>query len=229
LTECPECGVSRYKCRKDGGDDKRRNGAPRKVAWYFPVIPRVKRMFASKKEAQLLRWHKEGRKDNDNYLRHPADSTQWRNFNAMYGQFANDSRNIRFALSTDGVNPFGNMSSSHSVWPVLLSIYNLPPWLCNKRKYIMMPLLISGPHQPSNDIDVYLRPLVDDLKQLWSPSVEDVFDGYKQERFTLRGILFCTINGIPAHHCLSGQCKGDQDCFHCLEDTRSLWLNNSKK
>ena len=78
LTECPECGVSRYKCRKDGGDDKRRNGAPRKVAWYFPVIPRVKRMFASKKEAQLLRWHKEGRKDNDNYLRHPADSTQWR-------------------------------------------------------------------------------------------------------------------------------------------------------
>jgi len=151
------------------------------------------------------------------------------NFNAMYGQFANDPRNIRFALSTDGINPFGNMSSSHRVWPVLLSIYNLPPWLCNKRKYIMMPLLISGPHQPGNDIDVYLKPLVDDLKQLWSPGVEDVFDGYKQERFTLHGMLFCTINDIPAHHCLSGQCKGDQDCFHCLEDTGSLWLNNSKK
>ena len=199
------------------------------MARYFPVIPRVKRMFASKKEAKLLCWHKERRKDNDNYLRHPADSTQWRNFNAMYGQFANDSRNIRFALSIDGMNPFGNMSSSHSVWPVLLSIYNLPPWLCNKRKYIMMPLLISGPHQPGNDIDVYLKPLVDDLKQLWSPGVEDVFDGYKQERFTLRGMLFCTINDIPAHRCLSGQCKGDQDCFHCLEDTGSLWLNNSKK
>jgi len=46
----------------------------------------------------------------------------------------------------------------------------------------MMPLLILGLHQPGNDIDVYLRPLVDDLKQLWSPGVEDVFDGYKQER-----------------------------------------------
>ena len=78
LIECPECGVSRYKRRKDGGDYKRKNGAPRKVAWYFPVIPRVKRMFASKKEAKLLPWHKEGRKDNDNYLRHLADSTQWR-------------------------------------------------------------------------------------------------------------------------------------------------------
>ena len=42
-------------------------------------------------------------------------------------------------------------------------------------------------------------------------------------------MLFCTINDIPAHHCLSGQCKGDQDCFHCLEDTGSLWLNNPKK
>jgi len=55
LTECPECGASRYKRRKDGGDDKRKNGASRKVAWYFPVIPHVNRMFASKKEAQLLR------------------------------------------------------------------------------------------------------------------------------------------------------------------------------
>ena len=74
----------------------------------------------------------------------------------------------------------------------------------------MMPLLISGPHQPGNDIDVYLRPLVDDLKQLWSPGVEDVFDGYKQKRFTLHDMLFCTINDIPAHRCLSGQCKGDR-------------------
>lgn len=28
-------------------------------------------------------------------------------------------------------------------------------------------VLISGPKQPSNDIDVYLQLLVDDLKQLW--------------------------------------------------------------
>ena len=82
--------------------------------------------------------------------------------------FADDLRNLRFGLSTDGMNPFGQMSSSHSVWPVLVSIYNLPPWLCNKRKYMMMSMIISGPHQPGVDIDVYMRPLVDDLKTLWS-------------------------------------------------------------
>lgn len=68
----------------------------------------------------------------------PADSTQWRNFDRMYGKFAEDARNVQFALSTNGMNPFGNMSSSHSVWPVLLSTYNFPPWLYNKRKYIMI-------------------------------------------------------------------------------------------
>jgi hypothetical protein len=36
-----------------------------------------------------------------------------------------------------------------------------------KRKFIMMPVLIQGPKQPGNDIDMYLRPLVDELLQLW--------------------------------------------------------------
>jgi hypothetical protein len=31
-----------------------------------------------------------------------------------------------------------------------------------------MPVLIQGPKQPGNDIDVYLRPLVDELLQLWT-------------------------------------------------------------
>ncbi len=35
-----------------------------------------------------------------------------------------------------------------------------------KRKYIMMLIVIQGPKQPGNDIDVYLRPLVEDLKLL---------------------------------------------------------------
>jgi hypothetical protein len=52
---------------------------------------------------------------------------------------------------------------SHSTWPITLCIYNLPPWLCIKRKFIMMPVVIQGPQQPGNDIDVYLRPLVDEL------------------------------------------------------------------
>src|SRR4051794_11525680 len=135
---------------------------PAKVMWYAPIIPRLKRLFRNKEHAKLLRWHKEDRKS-DGELRHTADGTQWRKIDRWFKDFAADARNIRFALSTDGMNPFGEQSSSHSTWPVTLCIYNLPPWLCMKRKFIMMPVLIQGPKQPGNDIDVYLRPLVDEL------------------------------------------------------------------
>jgi len=227
LTECPECGVSRYKRRNDRGDEDKRHGAPWKVVWYFPIIPRLKRLFATAKDAQLLSWHKEGRK-NDGYLRHPADAIQWRVIDSKYASFKDEPRNIRFALSTDGMNPFGNRSSSHSVWPMLLSIYNIPSWLCNRRKYMMMPLLISSPHQPGNDIDVYLRLVVDELKTLWSDGVK-VYDGFKRESFKLRAMVLTSITDVPGHRCLSGQSKGEKDCFQCLDDTESLWLNNSKK
>jgi hypothetical protein len=101
-------------------------------------------------------------------LRHPADGSQWRQIDSKFKDFAGDARNIRFGLSTYGFNPFGEQSSSHSTWPVTLCIYKLPPWLCMKRKFIMMPVLIQGPKQPGNDIDVYLRPLVDEHLQMWA-------------------------------------------------------------
>ena len=40
-----------------------------------------------------------------------------------------------------------------------------------KQKFIMMSVLIQGSKQPGNDIDVYLRPLVDELLQVWNKKV----------------------------------------------------------
>ena len=84
-----------------------------------------------------------------------------------FPDFDMDPRNIRFGLSTDGMNPFGEWGSSHSTWPVTLFMFNFSSWLCTKRKYMMMPVLIQGLKQPGNDIDVYLRLLVDELLLLW--------------------------------------------------------------
>ena len=112
-----------------------------KVMWYFPLIPRLKCLFMNKTNAKLMWWHKEERKQ-DNMLRHPADGSQWRKVDRTFPIFADHARNISFGLSTDGMNPFGEQSSGHSTWPVTLCIYNLPPWLCMKRKFVMMPVLI---------------------------------------------------------------------------------------
>jgi len=112
-------------------------------------------------------------------LRHPADGSQWRAIDKEFLDFADDARNLWFALSIDGMNPFEEQSSSHNTWPVTIYIYNLPPWLCMKRKFLMMPVLIQGPKQPDNNIDVYLRPLVEELQLLWSKPGVRVWDKYK--------------------------------------------------
>jgi hypothetical protein len=48
----------------------------------------------------------------------------------MFLEFGEEARNVMVALSTDGMNPFGDLSSSHSTWLVILTIYNLPPSIC---------------------------------------------------------------------------------------------------
>ncbi|XP_039841093.1 uncharacterized protein LOC120700979 [Panicum virgatum] len=136
--------------------------------------------------------------------------------------------NIRFALSTDGMNLYGNMSISHRTWPVLLSIMNLPPWLCNKLKYIMLSTLVSGPKQPGDRIDVFLQPLVKDLQLLWE-GVE-VRDVVVNKHFTLHAMLMTTISDNPAHRNLFRQSKRKgQVCSRCLSETCSLRLKNSNK
>ena len=86
---------------------------------------------------------------------------------------------------------------------VLLVIYNLPLWLCMKQKYMMLSMMISGPRQPGNDIDVYLSPLVEDLRKLWDEGIV-VFDAFCKEMFEIRAMLFCIINDFPAYGNLSG-------------------------
>jgi len=227
LDECPVCGISRYKKNHNEFDLKKKR-IPVKVLWYLPIIPRFKRLYSDDSNAKLLRWHAEGRK-NDGLLRHPADSPQWRNIDRMFPDFGGEDRNLRLGLCTDGMNPFGTLSTQYSTWPVLLTIYNLPPWLCMKRKYIMLSLLISGPKQPGNDIDVYLAPLIDDLRLMWEEGVQ-VFDAYSKSNFTLRAMIFCTINDFPAYANLSGYAvKGKTACPICEEDTEAVRLQNCGK
>jgi hypothetical protein len=233
LEACPVCSALRYKIRRDDPGDvdgepvKKR--VPAKLVWYFPIIPRLKRFFKNKDNAKLIRWHKEDRKE-DHMIRHPADGSQWRNLNREYPQFDNDPRNIRFALSADGMNPYGEFGSAHSTWPVTLCMFNLPPWLCLKRKFIMMPVLIEGPKEPGNDIDVFLQPLMDDLLLLWKEEGVHVWDEYKQESFNLRALLFVCINDWPALAKLSGQSNmGYMACTHCYDETDSIYLKHCKK
>ncbi|GJS09771.1 hypothetical protein Tco_0366567 [Tanacetum coccineum] len=230
LHECPVCMELRYKHKNltELNSDVTKNGPPAKLLWYLPIIPRLKKLYENPKDAKLLRWHATERK-NDGKMRHVADFPQWKNIDRDFKKFGFEIRNILFGLCSDGINPFKSLSSRHSTWPVLLCIYNLPPWLCMKQKYIMMSLLIQGPKQPGNDIDVYLRPLIEDMKDSWETGV-DIYDAYKKERFQLFAMIYYTIHDFPTYGNLSGYCtKGEKTCPVCEKGTHSQWLTNCRK
>ena len=88
------------------------------MVWYFPITPRLQRYFVDPKEAKLMQWHAEREKPEEDpekgrILTHPADASQWQELDAV-GNFGGDARNVRLGMSTDGLNPFGNQSSTHS-------------------------------------------------------------------------------------------------------------------
>ncbi|GKA04444.1 hypothetical protein Tco_0683564, partial [Tanacetum coccineum] len=116
--------------------------------------------------AKEMTWHATRKCTKPGKMQHPVDGRAWKDFDTKYLDFAAELRNVRLGLAADGFNSFGNLSQSYSMWPMILTTYNLPPWLCIKESSFMLTLLISGPKSPGKDINVYLRPLIDDLKDL---------------------------------------------------------------
>ena len=77
LDKCPICGKSRRQETSKG--NKKRNNIPNKIVRYFPIKPRLQRLFMLKQIAKDMKWHKNKKMD-DGVLRHPADSLTWKNF-----------------------------------------------------------------------------------------------------------------------------------------------------
>ncbi|GJS85674.1 putative transposase-associated domain-containing protein [Tanacetum coccineum] len=150
----------------------------------------------------------------------------WRTIDEKFPKIVEDPRNLRLGISADGVD-VNTGNRHHSVWPVLTVIYNLPPWLCMKRKFIMLSVLISG--YPRNDIDVFLEPLVDDLHTLFETGV-DTYDVSTKDNFNLRAVVLWTINDYPALGTLCGcPYSGFKGCVVCGKDTNCVRLSASSK
>jgi hypothetical protein len=81
--------------------------------------------------------------------------------------FASDARNVRLGLATNGFDPFSTNSAPYSCWPVVAVSYNLPPSLCMKFEFMFPCLIIPSLEAPGPRINVMLKPLIEELKQLW--------------------------------------------------------------
>ncbi|XP_004295827.1 PREDICTED: uncharacterized protein LOC101302054 [Fragaria vesca subsp. vesca] len=231
LNECSVCNASRWKegsggMSNDGVEHVKPKAA--KQARYFPLKPRLQRLFMCSKTAKLMRWHAEERTD-DGVFRHPADSLAWKDFDEKNTFFSGDIRNVRLGLASNGLNPFRSINIVHSTWPVILVPYNLPPLMCMKQPFIFLSVLIDGPKAPGDKIDVYLQPLIEELKELFEDGVA-TFDSFSNEMFQMRAGLLWTINDFPAYDNLSGwSTKGEYACPPCNSETGYQRLYFGKK
>ncbi|GAU49929.1 hypothetical protein TSUD_408300 [Trifolium subterraneum] len=134
----------------------------------------LERLFASMQTASQMTWHYYN-KTNSNVMRHPCDGLAWKHFDAVHPDFAKD--------------------------PLIVTPYNLPPEMCMTKPYMFLSCIIPGPSNPTDGIDVYLQPLIDDLKRLWIGEL--TYDIARKENFTMRAALTWTINDFPTYSMLS--------------------------
>jgi hypothetical protein len=99
--------------------------------------------------------------------------------------------------------------------------YNLLPSLCMKYEFMLLCLIIPGPDESGPKLNVMLRPLIDELKELWN-GVE-AYDPHKEQKFTLCTAYLWLIHDFMAYSIFAGWsvhdiltcpiCVSDNDCF----------------
>jgi hypothetical protein len=169
-----------------------------------------------------MRWHKDGERQNKEVMVHHSDWDAWKALDNFHPEFAQDAINVRIGLATDGFTPFGDNTISYTCWPLFAIPYNLPPSLYMKYEFMFLCLIILGLDHPVPKLNVMLKPLIDELKELWN-GVE-AYDSHKKQKFTLRAAYLWSIHDFMAydifvrwsvHERLTCPiCRSDTDCFY---------------
>ncbi|KAJ9539382.1 hypothetical protein OSB04_032115 [Centaurea solstitialis] len=88
-----------------------------------------------------------------------------------------------------------------------------------KKEFNILTMLISGPKSPGKCLNVFMRPLIDELKVLWETGFP-TWDRYGGEYFMMKAAVMWTISDFPGLGMLGGiQTKGYTACPICLDDT----------
>jgi hypothetical protein len=108
---------------------------------------------------------------------HPSDNEALKVLDRFDADFASDARNVHFGLATYGFHPFSTNSTPYSCWPIFAMSYSLPRSLCMKFEFMFLCLIVPSSEAPSPPINMMLKLLIEELKQLWI-GVE-AYDCYK--------------------------------------------------
>ena len=94
------------------------------------------------------------------------------------------------------MNPFSKEKTSYSMWPIVLSLLNLPINIRTKPSSLFLVGIIPGKREAKN-VDPYLELVTDELLDL--PNHE-LYDSYKQEWFKPYGTVMLHILDYPGQN-----------------------------
>ena len=127
------------------------------------------------------------------------DAPVWKQAFKPDGIFKGDPRGIGLSLCTDGVNPFSHQQVTYSMWPIMMTILNLPRHVRNSFSNILLLGIIPGSgRKEAQSLSSYLELIVDELLSLADISL---FDAYKGAPFKVKVELMLYILDYP------GVCK----------------------
>ncbi|XP_021722467.1 uncharacterized protein LOC110689956 [Chenopodium quinoa] len=105
LSTCRACGSDRYKQNSKG------SLVLLNVLFYFPITPRLQRLFTTKNISEEMTWHSKNPRVQGT-MAHPSDSEAWKHLDSCFPEFTSEPRNVRLGLYTDGFalhdHPFRN-------------------------------------------------------------------------------------------------------------------------
>lgn len=156
---CPICKEPRYV----PGRVPRQS---QKLAAYFSVIDSLRIQYKDPSRAIILQYRHEYTSSeeyisNNGKIGDVFDGIRYKSLVAL-GLFP-DYRDVALIASTDGYQLF--KQKRDDCWVILLLYANLPPSHRVKKENLMITAMIPGPKSPK-DFNSFLRPLVDELKQL---------------------------------------------------------------
>ena len=192
LNTCPDCGSSRYQPGTK---------ISQKQFKYIPLGPRFKRMFADKKVSEIIQSHDIVKEQYAEKVSDIHQSPAWKSKYDANGPFHGDPRGVCLALCTDGTNPFSKEKVSYSMWPIMLSVLNLPPHIRNVHGSKVLAGIVPGKSEPKN-LDPYIEILVDEIMCL---NGSLFFDAYKEEEFKIKFDIMMHVLDYP----------GQSKLFHC--------------
>jgi len=131
--------------------------------------------------------------------------------------FSANKYSFGLSLNVDWFQPYSH--TTYSMGALYITVLNLPRFLRYKRENVVLVGLIPGPHEPKNDINSFLKPLVDELQDFWAGVPLTVCNGNEKTTELVKSAVLCVTCDIPAGRKVCGILghSANLGCSKCLK------------